>query len=163
MQEMLDTVTSALMNALHDFEASVTAGDAGAADRQSELRKVLTTRLAELENKERALWEKYAEGMPPKIFDDLIAKNGKQKEEVTAMLEQLDSEPQPINYEERVVLFSETLDALRDPDAPAAEVNALLKTCIRRITYSRERGKRKRGTRDGWDVKPMNLQIELNL
>ena len=163
MQEMLDAVTSALLNALHDFEASVTADDAGAVDRQSELRKVLTTRLAELENKERALWEKYAEGMPPKIFDDLIAKNGKQKEEVTAMLEQLDSEPHPINYEERVVLFSETLDALRDPNAPAAEVNALLKTCIRRITYSRERGQRKRGTRDGWDVKPMNLQIELNL
>lgn len=163
MQEMLDAVTSALLNALHDFEASVTADDAGAVDRQSDLRKVLTTRLAELENKERALWEKYAEGMPPKIFDDLIAKNGKQKEEVTAMIEQLDHEPKPINYEERVVLFSETLDVLRDPDAPAAEVNALLKTCIRRITYSRERGKRKRGTRDGWDVKPMNLQIELNL
>lgn len=163
MQEMLDAVTSALRDALHDFETSVTTGDAGAADRQTEMRKVLTTRLAELENKERALWEKYAEGMPPKIFDELIAKNAKQKEEVTNMIDQLDREPQPVNYEERVVLFSETLDALRDPDAPASAVNALLKSCIRRITYSRERGKRKRGTRDGWDVKPMNLKIELNL
>ena len=46
------------------------------------------------------------------------------------------------NYEEKVKLFSDALAALRDPEVEAAEKNRLLKRCISRIDYSREKPER---------------------
>ena len=50
--------------------------------------------------------------------------------------------PEPVDYEEKVVKFKKALEALRDPKADAQKKNRLLKACIERIDYSREKPQR---------------------
>lgn len=164
MQEMLDAVAGILRSAVDDFSVQIDNGSEEAAKHREESLRILSSRLADLERKEVSLWEKFAEdAMPRNIFDELLAKNQKKKQEVAEMIEKEQTAPHVPDYAERSAMFSDALAALSDPETPAAEANALLKACIRRITYSRERGHRERGTRSRWTMPPMNLRIELNI
>lgn len=160
--EMIESVTGILTDAITDFEIKIESGQIAGND---DYLQALYARRAEIERKEESLWEKYTdEDMPRNIFDKLLAKNEQAKQDVSALIEAAEKEPKPIDYQERVVTFLETLNALQG-DSPAAETNELLKSCIRRITYSRERGERISGTKQkgGWVVNPMQLQVELNI
>lgn len=164
MQEMLEAVTNALKTAVDDFQVQISAGDSAESSLRSENLRVLKDRLSDLERKEVALWEKFTEdAMPRKIFDELMQKNEQQKQNVSKLIEKEKSKPEQPDYKCASVMFSEAITAIQNPDIPAAEANELLKACIKRITYSRERGHRERGTKSRWDMPPMNLQIELNL
>ena len=101
--------------------------------------------------------------MPRNILDELLAKNEQQKKKVAELIEKEQTAPHVPDYSERSAMFSDALAAMQDPDAPAVEINTLLKACIKRITYSRERGHRERGTRSRWTMPPMNLRVELNI
>ena len=161
MQEMLEAVTNALETAVDDFQVQISAVDSAEESRRAENLRILKDRLAELERKESSLWEKFAEdAMPRKIFDELMQKNEQQKRNVKTLIAKEKSKPEQPDYKSASVMFSEAITAIQNPDIPAAEANELLKACIKRITYSRERGIRGKG---GWIVKPMNLQIELNI
>ena len=46
-----------------------------------------------------------------------------------------DSTPTPIDYQEKIIRFSDALDALQNPDIPAEQKNALLKKCFQKIVY----------------------------
>ena len=50
--------------------------------------------------------------------------------------------PEPVDYEEKVSKFRDALEALQDPDADPEHKNNLLKACIERITYTREKPQR---------------------
>jgi hypothetical protein len=50
--------------------------------------------------------------------------------------------PAPIDYQEKLYRFKEALDTLLDPDAEAQLKNKLLKDCIERIDYKREKPER---------------------
>ena len=52
--------------------------------------------------------------------------------------------PDPVDYEEQLHRFQEALDALNDPDKPAKEKNRLLKACIERIDYKRDKAVRRK-------------------
>lgn len=158
IDEMMQIVTDTLKNAVSDFKVHLNSGeDTG---RQAEYIKSLYGRLSDLDRKEESLWEKYAEdGMPRKILDSLLAKNAEQKKEVSALIEAAETEPKPIDFQERYVTLSETISAI-EQESPAAETNALLKSCIRRITYSRERGQRAGRV---WNNEPIHAEIELNI
>lgn len=158
IDEMMQIVTETLKNAVSDFQVHLNSGeDTGS---QAEYIKALYGRLSDLDRKEESLWEKYAEdGMPRKVLDKLLSKNADQKKEVSALIEAAETEPKPIDFQERYVTFSETVSAI-DSNAPAAETNALLKSCIRRITYSRERGQR---AGKFWNNEPIHAEIELNI
>ena len=161
MQEMLDTIANALRNAVDDFQVQISAGDSAESSLRAENLRILKDRLSDLERKELALWEKFAEDeMPRKIFDGLMQKNEQQKKDVAALIEKEESKPEQPDFAGASVMFSEAITAIQNPDIPAAEANELLKACIKRITYSRKRGIRGKG---GWIVNPMNLQIELNI
>jgi hypothetical protein len=85
--------------------------------------------------------------------------------------------PQHIDYSEKQARFKNALDSLRNPDIDAAAKNKLLKSCIERITYSREKPQRlrstaKRVTVNGRRIRPDGLptggnwtspEIELNV
>ena len=160
--EMIEAVTEILTDAISDFEIKL---ESDQKPDTGEYLRSLHARVAELEQKEINLWDKYTEeSMPRNVFDKLLAKNEQAKKDVSALIEAAEKEPKPVDFKERVVTFRETLNALQG-DAPAEETNALLKSCIRRITYSRDRGERISGTKQkgGWVVNPMNLQIELNI
>jgi hypothetical protein len=67
----------------------------------------------------------------------------KEKDEVKeAMCNARKSMPDPIDYKEKVVRFRKALEALEDPERDAGFKNLLLKDCIERIDYNREKPER---------------------
>ena len=159
IDDMLQAVSDALTDTLQDFKIRLQSG--AEPEVNTDYLRTLYAKLSELEQKESSLWEKYAEGMPRKVFDSLIAKNEQQKNEVSAQIAELESQPKPIDLSERIVAFTETIAAIQNADMPADETNALLKSCISRITYSRQRAERIKGKHGGWAENPMSLQIDM--
>ena len=47
-----------------------------------------------------------------------------------------------MDYTERLYRFQDALNTLKDPTAPAAQKNRLLKACVERIDYKREKAER---------------------
>jgi hypothetical protein len=112
------------------------------------LLKNLEKKMQDLEAKELAQWEAQADPdpsqrMPAEIFKKLNEKLLKEKEEVKeAMCNARKSMPDPVDYREKLVRFQDALDALHDPDASVERKNRLLKACIDRIEYKREKPQR---------------------
>ena len=113
--------------------------------------------------------------MPKHIFDKLNAEVLEDKEKINvALCEAKKSMPSPVDYENKLYTFREALHTLQDENATAGLKNALLKACIVRIDYSREkpqRIKRKQGEKKGtslsvggnWTTPHINLDIELRV
>ena len=98
--------------------------------------------VVELENKEKTLKEK--------------------AEVEQALCTAKDYVPEPIDYENKKAMFSDALDALRDPVVPAKYKNMLLKRCISRINYYRQKKPKEFGNRWG-EASPMELDVHLTV
>jgi hypothetical protein len=99
--------------------------------------------------------------MPQEIFEKLNAKLVKEKEEVhQALCKAYEAIPEPVDYSEKVKTFYDALTLLRDPEADAQEKNRLLKECIERIEYYRERPQRENGK---WNTPPIELDVKLKV
>ena len=144
LYEMMDRVVEVLEDSIEDFEMRVRNNAGDSVKLHAALVKQLEAREAELAKKEISQWEKYTEeGMPKHIFDQLNEKVLQEKEEVRqALCDARKSMPEPVDYEDKITTFAEALEALKDPEADAAKKNMLLKACIDRIDYHRERGVR---------------------
>lgn len=145
--EIVDKVCKVLEECVADFEMRIANDNSDSVKLHNNLIARLKTTLEELNKKEINQWEKYTEeGMPKHIFDKLNEKVLKDKEEVQqALCKAYESMPDPVDYEEKLLRFKDALEALNNPDIPAARKNTLLKACIERIDYSR--GKSYLGTR----------------
>ena len=147
-EEMLDRVCQILEQCIEDFEVRVTENTGDSAKLHTKLIKNLEKKMQDLQAKELSQWESQsdpdpAKRMPQHIFQQLNAKLLKEKEEVQqALCKAYESMPEPVDYEEKVVMFKEALSALRNPEVDPQEKNRLLKLCIDRIDYSREKPQR---------------------
>lgn len=174
--EMVYAVSDILKQSIADFEIHIKNNDGDSAKLHEKLIKSLEKKLKDLNAKELSQWEAQsdpnpANRMPQHIFRQLNEKLLKEKEEVQeALYSAYESMPQAVDYTEKVALFQEALDALNDPNKEAIEKNRLLKDCIERIEYSREKpvrvknpGKRtkKNGREDGTgrSLKPNPLAL----
>lgn len=148
--EMVNRVCQILEQCIEDFEIRLQENTGDSAKLHAKLIKNLEKKLEDLQAKELSQWESQsdpdpAKRMPPHIFQQLNAKLLKEKEEVQeALCKAYESMPEPVDYAEKIVLFSDALSALRDPDGDPQTKNALLKACIERIDYSREKPQRLR-------------------
>jgi hypothetical protein len=131
--------------------------------------KRLKTKAEELKKKEISQWEKYSEeNMPKEIFDILNEKVLKEKAEVEqALCQAYESMPEPEDHEEKLLHFKDALEALSDPNVSAEKKNKLLKACIERIEYHRDKPERirstaKRVTVNGRRIKPDGLPSGAN-
>lgn len=146
--EMLDRVTKILEQCIEDFEIRVQEGNGDSVRMHQKLIKNLEKKMKDLQAKELSQWEQQThpdpdQRMPGHIFKMLNEKLLKEKEEVNqALCKAYESMPEPIDYEEKIMTFRDALDALHDPDVDALKKNALLKQCIERIDYSREKPER---------------------
>lgn len=146
--EMLDKVREILRQCIHDFEIRIQNNDGDSAKLHARLVKRLEGKRKELDAKEIAQWEAQADPdpskrMPEHIFKILNEKLLKEKEEVRqALCKAYESMPNPVDYEEKLRRFRDALEAMDDPDATAQKQNKLLKECIERIDYSREKAVR---------------------
>lgn len=142
--EIIDRVRDTLKECIADFEVRIQSDDKTSQQLHENLIKRLKLKLEELNRKELSQWEKYSEEeMPKEIFDKLNEKVLKEKDEVQqALCKAYESMPEPIDYEEQLLRFRDALDALDDPEASAEKKNKLLKACIERIEYKREKAVR---------------------
>ena len=142
--EMIERVCGVLEQCIQDFEIRIANNDGDSKKLHTKLVKRLESKLEELNKKEISQWEKYSEeGMPKHIFDSLNEKVLREKEEVQqALCKAKQSMPDPVDYEEKLYRFKDALDALQDPNVSAQKKNKLLKACIERIDYNREKAER---------------------
>lgn len=167
-EEMIDRVCTILEECIEDFEVRISNDAGDSAKLHAQLIKNLEKKKKDLEAREIAQWEKQSDPdpeqrMPPEIFKQLNARLLKEKDEIQqALCKAYESMPEPVDYEEKVKKFRDALNALRDPEADAQTKNRLLKACIERIEYSREKPERlrsdaKRVTVNGRRIKPDGL------
>ena len=146
--EMMDLVVGILRQCIADFEIRIQNNDGDAIKLHEKLLKNLEKRMRDLDAKEIAQWEAQShpdpsQRMPPHIFAMLNEKLLKEKAEVMeAMCNARKSMPDAVDYQEKVARFRDALDALTDPNADAEKKNRLLKACIERIDYNREKPQR---------------------
>lgn len=147
-EEMLDRVRDILRQCIADFEVRIKDDKSDSAKLHVSLIKRLEKKRDELDAKEIAQWEAQADPdpakrMPDHVFQVLNQRLLAEKEEVRqALCKAYESMPEPVDYEERLHRFRDALAALDDPDASAAQKNRLLKACIERINYNREKAVR---------------------
>lgn len=169
--DILDAVKDILQQTIQDFEIKLKNEDNTAAALQARFINQLENKIAELEKKEILQWEKYTDGtMPEKVFEIL---NNKVRVDIEATKKSLKnaraSMPEKHFYEEKIKRFTDALDALNNPDLDAAKKNKLLKACIERITYSRQRPKtitgvfHENGQGRAYTSPEINLDVKLYL
>ena len=162
-----------LRKSIADFEMKMKEDNSDSVAIHNKLIKNLEKKLVDLEEREILLWEAKTnpdpeERMPPERFKDMRAKLLKDREETkNALANAYESMPNPIDYQQKIYRFQNALDTLLDDKASAEEKNRLLKQCIERIDYSREKPERlrstgKRVTIDGRRVKPGGLKTGAN-
>lgn len=171
--EMVDRVCEALNQCIEDFEIRLNNDTGNSAKLHTKLIKSLEKKLEDLQKKELAQWEQQShpdpeQRMPPHIFKQLNEKLLKEKEEVNqALCNAYESMPEPIDYGERIVRFKDALDAIQNPDVDAKVKNVLLKSCIERIEYKREKPQRIKGQSVGnngaWTNPPIEIDIKLKV
>ena len=173
--EIMVEVRKVLRQCIEDFEVRIKNDDVDARKLHNDLILQLKKKYRELEQVELRQWEKYSkENMPQKIFEKLNAEVLAEKQKVQeALCKAQDSLPEPVDYQEKLLRFQTALDALDDPNVPVERKNALLKACIERIDYSREKAYRM--TREEaaelglasakglWRTPPMELSFKLRL
>lgn len=185
--EMVERVAAVLKKTIEDFEGRIQNNEGDSIKLHANLIKTLEKRQKDLEAREIEQWKQQtnpdpALRMPPEVFKMLNEELLIEKEKVRQDLcNAYASMPEPVDYEEKKYLFQEALDALLDPNAPAEKVNRLLKACITKITYSKDKPERikrttprKRITVDGkrkvvsdlptggsWTNPPIELSIDL--
>jgi len=187
--EMTERVKGILQDCISDFEIRLQNNEEDSIKLHMNLIKRLEAKKTELDEKEVAQWEAQADPdpskrMPDHVFKILNEKLLKEKEEVRqALCKAYESMPNPVDYEEKLRRFQDALNALEDPDAPADKKNKLLKKCIERIEYTREKAQRTASkqvryydpeikqtryksplsTGANWDTKPFELDVKLKV
>lgn len=147
-EEMVERVCSVLQECIADFEIRLEDNTGDSAKLHEKLIKNLQQKMKDLQAKEVAQWELQsdpnpAKRMPQEIFQQLNEKLLKEKEEVQqALCKAYESMPEPVDYKEKLTRFKDALEALQDPEADVAKQNKLLKACIDRIEYKREKPER---------------------
>ena len=146
--EMIDMVCEVLEQCIEDFEVRLQNDEGDSIKLHARLIKNLEKKMEELKETELSQWKQQSHPnealrMPPEIFKELNERLLKEKDEVQqALCKAYESMPEPIDYEERMYRFKDALEALKNPDVLAEKKNRLLKACIDRIEYSREKPER---------------------
>lgn len=161
--EMETAIAQLLRDTIEDFELKIEHVETDRVEAHRQLVAQLEKRLEDLNKLELSQWDKYTqEDMPKHIFDQLNEKVLREKAETQAALcTARDTMPEPVDYENKRTMFSDALRALEDPEAPVKEKNLLLKKCIDRIEY--RRNKKNTGNRRWGDPEPMELDVHLRI
>lgn len=160
MDLVMEQVVAVLREAIDDFQIRIEAGTDDSHEIHLAMVKRLEKRLDELRELEIKQWDEKTKGeMPEHVFKRLNAQVLQEIDEVQdALCTAAEAVPEPINLQEKLTTFQEALTVVQDPDAPIMEKNLLLKACIDRIEYSRERA-----GLNGHPVKGGEMPIRLDI
>ena len=130
---------------------------------------ILEKALSDSDAREREMWKKQThpdpdEHMPSNIFKDLMTELLDEREKTKQALEHAyKTRPTPVDYEKKIITFQKALDALLNDNVPASEKNLLLKECIEKIVYHRDKPEKLTGKGVGnqWTEPPISLKVKL--
>lgn len=142
-QEVFDDVRTAIKDCIKDFEVRIKDNKDDSFKLHRDLVKRLEKKMDELEKKEVEQWEAQydpdeSKRLPSHIFQKLNEKVLREKAEVSKALDKAkDSIPQPVDYKDELLKFTDALRYLEDPEIPAKVKNQYLKNIIDKIEYKR--------------------------
>lgn len=175
--EIFEIVCGILEKNIAEFEVKLESKTDDAVTLHNKIIANLEKKLAEVEGREMSLWESQADPdlenrMPLDVFKKLNAKILKEKEETrTALANARESMPTPIDYEDKIYRFKDALAALRDENVSVEDKNKLLKACIERIDYRRDKPVRIKKDKTVttvkrcpyWETNPIELDVKLRV
>ena len=143
--QMINATADILRQNISDFEIQIKNDNGDSIRLHQALIKNLEQKLKDINARELSQWEAQSNPdpsmrMPQEIFKQLNVRLQKEKSEVEeALHEAYNTIPQSVDYVEKTQTFRDALNTLLDPDKSAKEKNRLLKDCIERIEYNREK------------------------
>lgn len=143
--EMFEYICNLLKGCIADFEIQMQNEDTNLISIHQSLITKLEKQLKELEMKELSQWESQSDPdpekrMPQYIFKALNEKLLKEKSEVQKALQNAyQTLPTPIDYQAKILKYSDALAALQNPDVTAEDKNNYLKSIIDKLVYSKSR------------------------
>lgn len=167
--EIVDFVANVLRKKIKEFEFEAdNKNDELLSLHDKQIAKLEKT-LSDLDAREESMWKSQFDPdvdnrMPSNIFKKLMSELQAEREETKQALEHAyETRPTPIDYQKKIITFQKALDALLDDTASASEKNFLLKKCIDRIEYYRDKPEHKtgKGNGRGWIKSPVHLDVKL--
>lgn len=170
VDEIIEFVAEELRKRIADFVMETNDVDNTDNFHEKQLKK-LEKDLADINSKEIAMWESQFDAdeskrVPQHIFNSLTEKLSKERWETeTAIANIKEILAKPISYEKQKANFQKALDALLDDKRSVAEKNHLLKNCIERVEYHRDKPEKLRGKGVGrqWSSPPIELKVKLKV
>ena len=144
--DMVKQICSILENCIAEFEMQLENDKKDETSNHKSMIKSIQKKLDDLEKKEITMWEAQIDPDPDCRLPEAIFKklNASLKEEKAALEEALrkaveNTPPEPIDYKEKIIRFSDALNALKNDSISAEEKNRYLKNVIEKIVYTREK------------------------
>jgi hypothetical protein len=141
--EVLEYICRSLKDCIADFELRIDDKQDDSIKLHKSLISNLEKKLADLQITEDLQWGSLhhpdpTQRMPQEVFNRLNEQVLKEKEAVRdALCKAHESIPAPVDYKEKVMRFTDALNALEDDSVSAASKNRYLKDIIKRIDYER--------------------------
>ena len=141
--EVMDRICDILKDCISDFEVRLEEKQDDSDKLHKNLISGLERKLKDLEAQELAQWKAQTDPdpsvrMPAHIFKQLNDELLKEKENINkALCKAYESMPQPVDYKDKIMRFTDALNALKDPNISADIKNRYLKDIIERIDYDR--------------------------
>ena len=175
--EFEEYVINTLKDCIADFKVMVKNDQDDSVKLHRDLVIGLEKKLKELEEKEIAQWEAQYDpehAMPSHIFKKLNEKLLKEKEEVKKSLcKAKESMPNPVDYKDKILKFTDAVNALEDPNKSPKIKNQYLRDIIDRIEVDRppsmkitndnkqRLGYEKLGRKNMFHTEPYKIRIKL--
>ena len=167
--EVVDFVADVLKEKIAEFEIEAENQNEDLITLHDKQIAKLEKKLVDLDVREEAMWKSQVDPdidnrMPANIFKKLMNDLKTDREKTKQALEHAyKTRPTPVDYKKKKITFQKALDALLDEKASAAEKNLLLKACIERIEYHREKPEKVKGKGAGrqWTEPPIHLDVKL--
>jgi hypothetical protein len=141
--EVFDAICRSLEDCIEDFKVRIDDKRDDSIKLHKNLIATLKKKMDELQTTEDLQWESLhhpdpVQRMPQPVFNRLNEKVLKEKEAVREALCKAEaSMPEPVDYKEKILTFTDALNALRDPNISAKIKNRYLKDIVERIDYER--------------------------
>lgn len=142
-EEVMKYICSSLRDCITDFEVLLESKQDDSGKLHENLVANLEQKLKDLAEQEILQWKAQtspdpAQRMPNEIFQTLNEQLLKEKEEIKeALCKAKESVPVRVDYKEKILKFTDAINALENPEISATIKNQYLKDIIERIEYER--------------------------
>lgn len=138
--KVMAAIVSALEGYIADFNMKLEGSNEDEALRHTRIIADMERNLEALKAKRKKLMEYFENDIYTE--EEFLERKQDINEEMTMLSARIEvaksEQPTVIDYKEKIIKFSEVVEALKSPDTPVKEINDLLKDIICRIDYTRE-------------------------